>query len=266
MKRIAYFLNSAKNWILSPIYAIYQRRLSESVKNGKPPVHIGFILDGNRRFAKSKGMDKRIGHIFGARKVEELLDWCYDHNVKIVTLYAFSTENFNRPTEEVMALMELAKSQFEKILKNEMIHRNNVHVKAIGDIDKLPSDVIESIRHAEESTSAYNRFYLNICVAYGSLDEVVNAVRKVAVDVKDGKLDPSEIDYEVIRHNLLTQELPDPDLIIRTGGYSRLSNFMLLQAAYAELFFIDIYLPAFRKIDFLRILRDYQKTERKYGK
>lgn len=266
MYKLSIFLGRVKNYLLCPIYAIYQKRLGESVRGGKPPTHIGFILDGNRRFALSKGMDKRIGHHFGARKVEELLEWCFDLNVKVVTIYAFSTENFNRSSEEVKALMELAKAEFEKVLTSESIHKNKVRVKALGNIGKLPADVRESIEMAEEKTKDYNRHFLNVCVAYGSLDEVVDAVRKIAYDVKGGKLDPSEIDYDVIRSNLLTKEHPDPDMIIRTGGESRLSNFMLLQAAYAELFFIDVYLPDFRKIDLLRIIRDYQRIDRRYGK
>lgn len=266
MDRIAFVLRKIKNKILSPIYSTYQSRLTEGVKKGKAPVHIGFILDGNRRFATSKGMDRKIGHHFGAKKVEELLEWCYDIDVSVVTLYAFSTENFGRTKEEVKAIMELAKAEFEKILTSDRIHDKEVRVKAIGDLEKLPPDVIEAIKIAEENTKNYSKHFLNVCLAYGSKDEIVSAVKKIAMDVKDGKIEPEAIDYKTIRDNLLTREHPDPDMIIRTGGESRLSNFMLLQSAYAELFFIDIFLPDFRKIDFLRIIRDYQKSDRRYGK
>jgi len=266
MDRLTFLMNKLKNKFLSPIYSAYQRRLYESVSKGEVPVHIGFILDGNRRYATSKGMEKKFGHLFGVKKVKELLDWCYNINVKVVTLYAFSTENFNRPLEEVEALMGLVKEEFEKIVTNKMIHQKKVKVKAIGELEKLPEEVREAIKKAEDSTKNYSDYFLNVCLAYGSKNEIVSAVKRIASDVKEGKIEPEQIGYDNIKENLLTREYPDPDMIIRTGGETRLSNFMLLQAAYAELFFIDIYLPAFRKIDFLRIIRDYQKVERRYGK
>ncbi|MHC1598742.1 MAG: polyprenyl diphosphate synthase [Candidatus Methanofastidiosia archaeon] len=255
-----------KNILLSPIYRIYQRRLQEKVKNNAMPIHIAFILDGNRRYAIRKGFDTFVGHQIGAKKVEELIGWCLDLDIKVITLYAFSIENFQRPKEEVKDIMGLLKIQFEKVMTNRNIHRKKVCVKALGKIDSLPDDVKASIKKAEDSTKEYDKYFLNICIAYGSRDEIIEAVRSIAQKVEEGHLLPQDITLETLRQYLFTEGVPDPDLIIRTGGESRLSNFMLFQAAYAELFFIDVYLPAFRKIDFLRIVRDYQKKERRYGK
>ncbi|HOP09465.1 MAG TPA: polyprenyl diphosphate synthase, partial [Candidatus Methanofastidiosa archaeon] len=208
MDKISFLLNKTKNKLLSPIYSTYQRRLIENVKKKEPPVHIGFILDGNRRYATAKGLDRKIGHMFGAKKVEELLEWCFDINIKVVTLYAFSTENFNRPEEEVGAIMDLAKEEFEKVLTSKSIHENKVRVEALGDLDKLPRKLLEAIQIAEDNTKDYCDHFLNVCVAYGSKNEIVSAVRNIAKDVKEGRLGPDEITYNDIRKNLLTNEYP----------------------------------------------------------
>ncbi|MHC1605100.1 MAG: polyprenyl diphosphate synthase [Candidatus Methanofastidiosia archaeon] len=259
-------LRLLKNKMLSPVYDFYEQRLFKTVKKGKIPLHVGFILDGNRRYASSLGFNFRRGHVMGADKVEELLEWCFDIGIKIVTLYAFSTENFQRSRDEVNDIMELTGERFNKIARNRKIINNEVRVKAIGNIEILPEDVKAAIRNAEKSTEKFTRHYLNVCIAYGSRDEVVEAVKKIASDVQSGKLLPEQITLDTLRDNMFTKKMPDPDFIIRTGGESRLSNFLLIQAAYSELFFIDIYFPAFRKIDLLRIVREFQKTDRRYGR
>jgi tritrans,polycis-undecaprenyl-diphosphate synthase [geranylgeranyl-diphosphate specific] len=161
--------------------------------------------------------------------------------------------------------MELAKERFAKLVSDERIHKNRVRVTALGKLDMLPHDVQEALNNAMERTKEYDSFYLNVCMAYGSKSEVVDAVKAIGRKIKSGDIDPETITYDTIHQHLLTGEVPDPDLIIRTGGEARLSNFLLLQAAYAELFFTDVYLPAFRKIDFLRIIRDFQRRDRRYG-
>ncbi len=254
-----------RNTILAPVYRVYGERLLRQVQSRVPPVHIGFILDGNRRFAAQKGVKAHIGHYFGANKVEELLEWCLESNIKVVTMYAFSTENVKREKQEVDNIMELAKERFEKLISDERIHRNKVRVTVLGHIEKLPPAVQESLHNAMERTKGYDAFYLNVCMAYGSKSEVVDAVKAIGKEIREGVLEPDDITYETIHDHLLTSDVPDPDLIIRTGGEARLSNFLLLQSAYAELFFTDVYLPAFRKIDFLRIIRDFQRRDRRYG-
>lgn len=254
-----------RNTILSPLYRVYGNRLLRQVQGCKPPVHVGFILDGNRRYATKKGLAATLGHHYGANKVEELLGWCLETRIKVVTMYAFSTENAKRGDEEVSNIMELAKERFEKLISDERIHRNKVRVTVLGDLERLPEGVRASLQHAMDSTKEYDSFFLNVCMAYGSTAEIVNAVKQIGRDIKNGALDPEDITYDMIHEHLLTGSVPDPDLIIRTGGEARLSNFLLLQSAYAELFFIDVFLPAFRKIDFLRIIRDYQRRDRRYG-
>ena len=261
----ALILSIVRNTVLSPIYRVYGGRLLRQVQSKPPPVHIGFILDGNRRFAAKKGVKAHLGHYFGANKVEELLEWCLEARIKVVTMYAFSTENAKRADEEVSNIMELAKERFAKLVSDERIHKNRVRVTALGKLDMLPHDVQEALNNAMERTKEYDSFYLNVCMAYGSKSEVVDAVKAIGRKIKSGDIDPETITYDTIHQHLLTGEVPDPDLIIRTGGEARLSNFLLLQAAYAELFFTDVYLPAFRKIDFLRIIRDFQRRDRRYG-
>lgn len=259
-------LTMIKNALLSPVYRIYQRRLSSQVRNGNVPVHAAFILDGNRRYATMHGYERMLGHTLGADKVEELIMWCYDVGIKIVTLYAFSTENFRRQQEEIENIMTLATERFETILADERIHERKIHINHIGDEAALPPKLRKAVRDAEEATRDYDARYLNICLAYGSRDEIVSAVKSIAQKAKDGSVSPDDITMETLREHLLTSSLPDPDIIVRTGGETRLSNFLLFQAAYAELFFTDVYLPAFRKIDLLRLVRDYQKRERRYGR
>ena len=250
----------------SPIYRFYEKRLWKQIKNGPKPHHIGVILDGNRRFALKKGLDAKEGHFFGAEKVEELLIWCLRFGIKIITLYVFSTENFNRSSAEVEKIMGLLVAKLHKINKDPLIVNNKVRVKIIGRRDDLSDNIIALINEIEEKTKEYNKHILNIALSYGGRAEIVDAVRKIATKVQEKEINITEIDEETINEHLYTEGIPDPDLIIRTSGEERLSGFLLWQSAYSELYFTDIYWPAFRKIDLWRAIRIYQQRERRYGK
>lgn len=246
--------------------SVYEKILWRQIKDGNMPHHLGVILDGNRRFARQHGWDVWVGHKYGAEKVRDFLEWCWESNIKVVTLYAFSTENFQRSRREVDEIMRLAEEKFEQILKEARIHKYKVRIKAIGRINLLPPRVQEAIRRAEEATKDYDQYLLNIAIGYGGRAEIVDAIRKIAEEVKAGKIDVKDIDEQLIEKHLYTAGVPDPSLIIRTSGEERLSGFLLWQSAYSELYFCDVYWPAMRKIDFWRALRTYQMRERRFGK
>lgn len=250
------------------IYRLYEWWLYRQVINGSIPQHVALILDGNRRWARSRGLPPWIGHEYGARKVEDLLKWCLELGVPILTLFVFSTENFHRPREEVENLMSIFRRYLEKLLDDENIHRNMVRVKFIGRLDLLPDDVSKLAKAIEESTKDYSSRWLNIAIAYGGRLEIVDAVRRISSKVAEGLLKPEDIDERVLEEHLYTSYLPkpDPDLIIRTSGEERLSGFLLWQSAYSELCFLDVYWPEFRRIDLLRAIRTYQRRERRYGR
>jgi len=250
------------------VYRIYEKWLQYQVKNGNKPEHIAIILDGNRRWASEQMLSNSwIGHQFGASKVEDLLEWCLGLEVKSITLYAFSTENFQRPPQEVEQVMRIASEKLQKILTDERIHRNQVRVKVIGRVGLLPKSVQELIIKVENATKDYNEHFLNIAFAYGGRAEIVDATRTIAQKIEKGELKPDGIDEQVFAEHLYTSYLPkqDPDLIIRTSGEERLSGFLLWQSAYSELFFLDVYWPDFRRIDLLRAVRTYQKRKRRFG-
>ncbi|NHJ38735.1 MAG: di-trans,poly-cis-decaprenylcistransferase, partial [Asgard group archaeon] len=230
------------------------------------PHHIGVILDGNRRFARKKGLDEKEGHSFGATKVDELLKWCLKLDIKIITLYVFSTENFNRSSDEVSKIMDLLVKKLLEINQEPMIVDNKVKVKIIGRRKHLPNEIIDLIDKIEDKTKDYDKHILNIALSYGGRAEIVDAVKLIAQKVKKNEIDISNINEETIDIHLYTEGLPDPDLIIRTSGEERLSGFLLWQSAYSELYFTDIYWPAFRKIDLWRAIRTFQQRERRYGK
>ncbi len=265
MKGLSLFYKAAYK-LASIGLPLYERYLVEEVRKGPIPRHVAIILDGNRRYARKMGLKPWEGHKLGAEKVREVLKWCYEVGVQIVTLYAFSTENFRRTPEEVKALMKLIQEKFLEVTKDPLIHKYKVKVKALGDLSLLPEEVRDAIRTAEEATRKYEDRYLNICVSYGGRKEIVDAVKKVIRDVLNGKISVNSINEQVFEKYLYTAGLPDPDLIIRTSGEERLSGFLLWQSAYSELYFCDTYWPAFRKIDFLRAIRDYQRRERRFGR
>ncbi len=248
-------------------YRIYEGWLWRQVENRVKPEHIAIILDGNRRWASEKVLNPWLGHEKGAEKVEELLDWCLKLDVKSVTLYAFSTENFRRTSDEVQEIMRIAEQRFRTLLTDERIRKDKIRVKVIGRVGLLPESLQQLIGTVEKSTENYTEHFLNFAFAYGGRAEIVDAARKIAEEVHDGKLDPKNVDEKTFEQHLYTSHMPqqDPDLIIRTSGEERLSGFLLWQSAYSELCFLDVYWPDFRVIDLLRAVRTFQKRKRRYG-
>jgi len=249
------------------IYKVYEKWLWYQVKNGIKPEHVAIILDGNRRWAYERSLHPWVGHHYGADKVKDLLKWCLDLNVKSVTLYAFSTENFERSPKEVEEIMRIAEEKLREVLKDDTIHKRRVRVKAIGRLNLLPKKLQEMIRQVEESTKDYDERFLNVALAYGGRAEIVDATRKIAQKVESGNLSPGDINEQLFEGYLYTAHMPkqDPDLIIRTSGEERLSGFLLWQCAYSELCFLDINWPDFRRIDLLRAVRTYQRRKRRFG-
>jgi tritrans,polycis-undecaprenyl-diphosphate synthase [geranylgeranyl-diphosphate specific] len=248
-------------------YKFYQKWLWHQVKNGVKPEHIAIILDGNRRWASEKALNPWFGHEKGAERVDQLLGWCLKLGVKSMTLYAFSTENFRRSKNEIEEIMRIAQEQFRKILTDERIHKNKVHVKVLGRISLLPTDLQQLIMDVENATQGYDEHFLNLALAYGGRAEIVDAAKKIADKVHEGELIPEEIDEQVFEKYLYTSHMSkqDPDLIIRTSGEERLSGFLLWQSAYSELCFLDVYWPGFRFIDLLRAVRTFQRRRRRFG-
>ncbi len=246
---------------------MYERYLSRKLREGVIPEHIGIILDGNRRFARSMGLDISEGYKLGAAKVREILEWCDEIGVKHVTLFAFSTENFSRPPEQVKAVLSVIREEIDR-LRSELddLRRRGLRVRFIGRLDLLPEDLREAARRLESATRDFGERTVNVALAYGGRAEIIDAVREIARKVKAGKLSPEEIDEETFKRFLYLPDIPDPDLIIRTSGEERISNFLLWHSAYSEFYFMEAYLPALRKVDFLRAIRDFQRRQRRYGK
>ncbi len=250
------------------IYSLYHRWLRMQIDPERLPEHIGVILDGNRRWASAREMIPWEGHREGAEKVKKFLEWALDLGIKTVTLYAFSMENFNRSEKEVQELMRIYEENLNEVVKANVIHEHQVRINAIGRISLLPERLRRLVEEVEDATKDYDRFYLNIALAYGGRAEIVDATKEIAIKVKKGDLGPDDIDESIIEEHLYTSYLPkqDPDLVIRTSGESRLSNFLIWQSAYSELFIVDVYWPDFRLIDFERAIRAFQSRQRRYGK
>lgn len=250
------------------VYEIYKRWLRMQIGSKERPKHIGIILDGNRRWAFMRNMIPWEGHKEGAEKIKDFLDWCIDLGIETVTLYVFSTENFDRSDREVEEIMMLAEENLREILGSDVIHKNRVCVRAIGRINLLPKHIQQLIYEIEEKTIHYDRFYLNLAIAYGGRAEIVDAAKELGLKVKKGELNPEDFNEDIFEKHLYTSHLPqpDPDLIIRTSGEARLSGFLLWQSAYSELFFVDVYWPEFRKIELLRAIRSFQQRHRRFGK
>jgi len=251
------------------VYKVYEKWLESEVKKGSMPSHLGIILDGNRRWARERNLDLKRAYMEGANKAEEVLEWCRELGIKTVTLYVLSHENFLwRKEEEKENIFSILK---EKLLKyaGEMdeIQRDKVKIKFIGRTELLPQEILDLVSKLEEETKENNKYFLNIALVYGGRLEIIDSFRKLAAMVKRGELSPDEINEDMIFNTLYTAHLPnpEPDLIIRTSGEERLSGFLLWQSAYSELIFIDCYWPDFRRIDFLRCVRVYQKRSRRFG-
>jgi tritrans,polycis-undecaprenyl-diphosphate synthase [geranylgeranyl-diphosphate specific] len=232
------------------------------------PNHIAIILDGNRRWAKRNLTINEKGHFKGADAVENLLDWCEEFDIKIITLYVLSAENLDRKNDELDYLYELIRKRLEKLYNDTRIHKNKMRVKAIGTIELLPESIKDVLRRLDVVTKEYDNHFLNIAIAYGGQNELVDAVKKIGMKIKNGELNAEEINKEIIESNLYTSHLPQssPDMILRTSGEKRMSGFLLWQSAYSELVFLDIFWPEFRKIDLMRAIRTFQKRKRRIGK
>ncbi|MBU3957499.1 MAG: di-trans,poly-cis-decaprenylcistransferase [Nanoarchaeota archaeon] len=234
----------------------------------KNPIHIGIILDGNRRFAKRLMLRPWKGHEWGAEKVKELLRWCKGTGVKYLTLYSLSAQNiFSRPKREMNFLLKIFEREFSEIAKkSHEAHKNKVRVKVIGRTNILPKSLQDAIAKAEKSTKNYNDYFLNLAVAYGGQEEITDAIIGIAKKVSAGAIKPEQINEELISRSLYTDGTPYPDMIIRTGGEKRLSNFLLWQSAYSELFFVDKLWPEFTKEDFLKTIEEFKQRQRRFGK
>lgn len=250
------------------LYGMYSRKLEREIKSGDIPNHMALILDGNRRWAKRHLAVTREGHGRGADAVENLLDWCEELNIKIITLYALSAENLSRNDQELQDLFNLIRIRLEKLLADPRIHKSHMRVKAIGRIEMLPPPIQDVLEKLEDATKDYNERFLNIALAYGGHYEIVDAIKKIGQKIKDNELNIQDIDRNVIESNLYTSHLPQasPDMILRTSGEKRLSGFLMWQSAYSELVFMDIFWPEFRKIDLMRAIRTFQNRKRRLGK
>lgn len=231
------------------------------------PKHIGIIMDGNRRFAKRLLLKPWQGHEWGAKKLKDVLTWCRDLGVKEITLYAFSIENFDRPKQEFDFLMNLFRDEFRDLYKPENIEqlrKDGVRINLLGRIGMFPVDVQEAMNNITEATKKNKPYVVNFAMAYGGRAEIIDATRKVAQMVKDGKLDVDKINEDVFQKNLYTES--EPDLIIRTSGEQRISGFMLWQGSYAELFFCKNNWPEFSKEDLVEAIASYNNRDRRFGK
>ena len=248
------------------IYKLYDWYISRDLDPNKMQKHVAIIMDGNRRYAKLQGSaDVVKGHELGADTLEKVLDWSIELGIEIITAYAFSTENFNRPKKEVEGLMRLFIINFKRLVDHEKIHKNEVKVKVVGRTELLPDDVKEAIRDAEEATKHYNKRFLNLAIGYDGRLEIIDSFKKIINDVQEGKITVDDVDEELVSKNLYTEGLADPNLIIRTSGEERLSGFLLWQSSYSELYFCETLWPELRKVDFLRAIRSYQARERRFG-
>ncbi len=234
----------------------------DQIDKTRVPKHIAIIMDGNGRWAKARGEKRTMGHIAGVETVRRITKTAKNAGVKFLTLYTFSTENWNRPAEEIEALMGL----LLKNLEDEIFMKNDVSFQVIGDLKRLPEAIQKKIQEMIERTSKNSSMCLVLALSYSSKSEIQNAVRQIAEEVKEDKLDANDINEEVIGKHLYTSFMPDPELLIRTGGEIRLSNYLLWQAAYSELYFCDTYWPDFSEDDFFKAIYDYQNRERRFGK
>jgi undecaprenyl diphosphate synthase len=241
-----------------------EEELKEKIDLTRVPNHIAIIMDGNGRWAKEKGHDRLYGHYHGVESVRNILEGCADLNIRYLTLYAFSTENWERPKDEVEGLMELLVDTIRKEV--ETLNKNNIKLHVIGDIDTLPAYARNELEEALAETSQNNKFNLILALSYSSRWELVNAVKNIAMDVKQGKLQPEEISQDTLQSYLSTSEFPDPELMIRTSGEYRISNFLLYQLAYAELYFTSTRWPDFRKENLYEAIIDFQNRRRRFGK
>jgi len=247
------------------LYGGYEALLANEIKDKPVPSHVAIIMDGNRRFARKRGLAQYYGHFKGADTTEKVLDWSFDLGIKQLTVYAFSTENFDRNDVEKNKLFELIGIKFDKICADERTHKRRMRVRVLGNINLLPPGLKSSAKHAEELTRNYDGVYLNVALAYGGRQELVDAAQRMAIKIKNGELSLNDINEKTISKNLYPSSgsVPYVDLIIRTGGDERISNFLPWQANGNECaaYFCAPFWPEFRKIDLLRAIRTFQTRE-----
>ena len=235
-----------------------------STSNGPVPRHIAVIMDGNGRWACDRGLPRQEGHRAGMTAVREVLEGCVEAGVGILTLFAFSTENWERPEEEVLAVMSLLKFYAEK--ERDELRKKGIRVRILGDLDRVDDDVRDAVRQIEEATSDGDRLHLNLMLSYSGRDELLRAVRTLATEAAAGRIDPAAIDQETLERALYTRGLPDPDLLIRTSGEFRISNFMLWQLAYTEIHISPVLWPDFTREDLATAIHEFQRRERRFGR
>ena len=252
--------------VTNKTYEIYEEKLEEEVSSGPMPKHIAIIMDGNRRYARELGLETREGHMAGKEKIRDVLNWCMKLDVRTLTVYAFSTENFNRDESEVNFLLELIEKTLREMADDPEVSDKGIRIQVIGDRQLVPDSLKETIEYAESKTKGFSNYSFNMAIAYGGRQEIVSAFKDIAQKVKDGDIEVEDIDEDMVSSYLYTSDMPDPDLVLRTSGELRISNFLLWQMAYSELYFTDVYWPSFRYIDLLRAIRSYQRRARRFGK
>lgn len=238
--------------------------LKEQIDVNRIPRHVAIIMDGNGRWAKSKGLDRIFGHREGVDSVDKVMEAASDLGVKYITLYAFSTENWNRPDAEVNALMEILSEALKKYI--EKISKNNVRLMVIGDKSRLSKVTLSNLSEAEKMTEMNTGLTMVLAISYSSRWEILEATKRIALEVKEGALDVADIDEQLFSNHLATAGVPDPDLLVRTSGELRISNFLMWQLSYSELYFTPVSWPDFKKEQFFEAIIDYQKRERRFGK
>ena len=247
-----------------PAIVIFKMILKEDINKDKLPNHVAIIMDGNGRWAKQRGFPRVLGHENGAKAVRQAVEASAELGIKNVTLYAFSTENWNRPKLEVQTLMKLLVKSLKKEIKT--LQDNNIKLSAIGSLQDLPKKAFQELQDVIERTKNNTNMTLTLALSYGSREEIVNVIKELSVKVKNNIISTESIDESIINKHLYTQNLPDVDLLIRTSGEQRISNFLLWQIAYAELYFTDILWPDFKKENLYEALINYQNRERRFGK
>ena len=254
----------AMNYELFCYFAASMSDLLEQIDKERLPRHIAIIMDGNGRWAQEQGQDRLFGHFHGVESVRDIVEGCAELGIGYLTLYAFSTENWDRPEYEVVGLMELLVSTIRK--EAEVLHKNNIRLHVIGDMSMLPDYARQELNEALEITAGNTGLNLIMALSYSGRWELLNAVKSIANEVRHERLAVEAIDQDVLQKYLCTSEFPDPELMIRTSGEYRISNFLLYQLAYAELYFTDVRWPDFRKENLYAAILDYQSRERRFGK
>ncbi|AHC51117.1 UDP-diphosphate synthase [Sulfolobus acidocaldarius SUSAZ] len=252
--------------LLRPIYKIYEKILWSQIKDGPFPFHVGIIPDGNRRWARNNRLPLDQGYYTGYVKLRDVLTWILEIGISTVTVFALSAENCEKRTQQELSMIfKYLKIGLDELLTSDLVHKYQVRVKAIGMLDKLPEDLKKLVVDLESTTEKYNKKKLILAICYGGRQEILDAIRKIMNDYKLGIIDSKSIDESTFRKYLYDQELSDIDLLIRSSGEIRISNFLLWHLAYSELFFVDVYWPDFRKIDLWRAIRSFQKRKRNFG-